>query len=83
MRKCVVSVRYGGPMLEDIIWFEKICEGPAETYEAVKAIISHNKLMFPDQKSTMNDYFYTVNQIFAGVLNASENHIFKIEKIDN
>ena len=81
MKKCIVSVRYGGPASE--VWFDKVCEGAAETYETVKAIIEANKLMYPDQKRTKDDYFNSVTQIFAGTLTSSENHIFRMKRIDD
>lgn len=83
MKKCVVSVRYGGPLADDIVWFEKVCEGAAETYQAVKNIIEREKLNWPDQKRAKDDYFHTVSQIFCGNLIKSENHIFKIEAIES
>ena len=83
MKKCIVSVRYGGPTLESIVWFDKVCEGAAETYETVKKIIEANKLNYPDQKRTKEDYFDHVARIFAGALNSTENHIFKITKVDD
>ena len=76
MKKCVVSIKCGN------VYFEKVCEGAAETYETVEAIIESNKDKLPNQKRAKEDYFYSVVQIFAGTLIKTENIFFKLERID-
>ena len=82
MKKCLVSVRYGGPMEEDVVWFDKVCSSPSETYEVVAKIIERNKLMYPDQQRTKDDYLDSIVKLFAGCLTSSENHIFRIKLIE-
>jgi len=52
-----------------------------ELYEAVCAVIKHNKLRFPDQEATMSEYFKIVSDIAFHDKISHENHIFKIERM--
>ncbi len=56
-------------------------ENVSDAWDAVKAIIQSEKLMFPDQENTFCNYFKILSDIAFGSSISHEMFIFKIEKI--
>lgn len=56
----------------------------SETFEAVKAIVQANKLMFPDQERATDDYFKIVASLapdHPNKMNMFENFLFRVERL--
>lgn len=56
-------------------------ENVSDAWDAVKAIIQSEKLMFPDQQATFCSYFKALSEIAFGYSISTENAFFKIEKV--
>jgi hypothetical protein len=56
-------------------------ESVSDAWDAVKAIIQREKLMFPDQESAFCNYFKILSDIAFGSSISHEMFIFKIEKV--
>ena len=65
--------------------FHRDCKGLVETFEAVKALIESNKLMFPEQERTLEEYYKVIARMAPGTegrCTSHDNHIFRIEVIE-
>lgn len=65
--------------------FSRDCKGLVETFEAVKAIIESNRLMFPEQGRTLEEYYKVIARMAPGTearCTGHDNHIFRIEVIE-
>ena len=62
--------------------FEKTVTTAAELFDSVRAIIKRERLMFPDQERTTDEYMKICNDIAFYNSLKHENHIFKIESIE-
>ena len=80
MKKYIVSVRIGDR--HDYVWFDKVCAGPAETYEAIARIVESRPDRWPDPQEGKDECFATVAKLFAEAIISSENNVFKVERID-
>lgn len=56
-------------------------ENAFEAYEAVKALIIKEAIMFPDRQEAFNHYLSIVSDIASGKRLSHEMHLFKIERM--
>lgn len=61
--------------------FTAVAENIARAYEYIHAIIKANTVNFPNQEETLSEYMAILAQFKDGHHLATENHIFKIEKV--
>ncbi len=53
----------------------------AQAYEYVKAIVTSNKTIFPDQEETLSGYMEILADIKRGVTTKTANHVFMLETV--
>lgn len=62
----------------DNLAFDRECNSIAEAYEAVQAIVSNNKIAFPNVNETLSEYMAILVEMKSGETLSHENHYFGI-----
>ena len=62
--------------------FDTIVNNISEAYEYIKAIINKEEIFFPNQYEALSNYMEILVQFKCNGAISHDNHIFKIQKID-
>jgi len=62
----------------DNLAFDRKCDSIAEAYEAVQAIVSNNKIAFPNVNETLSEYMVILTKMKSSKTLSTENHYFGI-----